>query len=97
MGKSKTLRELEDIFKGWEGIEIEDCGENSHISLNKKFFAIYYTSSKGVSVLKVPVFRKEFGGENAKKYKKILDKLKEAGYRVEGYNFLGPHLLRIVT
>ena len=97
MKKSKVLRELEEVFGGWDGIKIEDCGENSHIRLDEKPFAIYYTSSKGISVLKVPVFRREFGDENAKKYEKALDKLKEADYGIRRYDFLGPHLLRVVT
>ncbi len=98
MGGSELLKKVEEVFSGWEDVEIEKDLDNAHIKLRGVDFAILHSreSAEVADVLRVPVFQMVFGERDVEEYKKALKELDKAGYRVKKYDFMGPNLLRTV-
>jgi len=86
------------IFRKLKGINIGRGEQNKSIKFqDEKIGIINYKFCKDAYFLKPGRFEEMFGVEKTELYVRALEKLGKKGYKIEKREFLGPHLLRIVT
>jgi len=104
MTKSKTIEELIKILL--EDISLTDEGDKVYVKIhNVQCVMKYKDEFKNIDALKVPNLRKkleekEIYGETLKNlvenYKNMLNKFKNAGYKIKKHDSFGPHRLRTI-